>query len=59
MTKIILLTGALLALSLWIGFEIDPERDWIAWLFIAVIPTAIIAFVTIFYLRSAKNGGEK
>ena len=59
MTKAKLLgIAALLALSVWIGFEIDPDRDWIAWLFIAALPVAIVALATILHLRSVKKGGN-
>lgn len=57
MTKAKLLgIAALLALSVWIGFEIDPDRDWIAWLFIAALPGTIVGLVTILHFRTAKKG---
>lgn len=59
MTKSKLLSiVALLALSIWIGFEIDPDRDWIAWLFIVVLPVAIVVLVTILHLWAVKKGGD-
>ena len=37
-----ILAGLLVAGSMWIGAEIDYERDPLAWLFLAVFPPLII-----------------
>lgn len=52
----LIVTATLLAMSVWIGFEIDPDRDWIAWLFIVIIPFVIIALAAILNLKSSKKG---
>lgn len=54
----LLVIPALLLLSIWIGFQIDPDRDWIAWLFIVVLPISIVVVVTILRFRAGKKGGK-
>jgi hypothetical protein len=36
---------AVLAASIWLGIQIDPQRDWIAWVFIIGVPLAMVFIV--------------
>ena len=59
MTKAGLVTiVALVALSVWIGIQIDPGRDWGAWLFIAALPIALVAVAIWIQVKTAKDGGK-
>jgi hypothetical protein len=49
---------ALLVLSIWIGFQIDPDRDWTAWLFIVGLPVSIALSETISQMRAFKKRGN-
>ena len=41
--------------SIWLGLEIDPRRDYIAWLFIVIAPLMIVALAVYLSLRRKKN----
>jgi len=50
MTKVSLVLALVaVASSLWIGIQIDPKRDWIAWIFLAFLP---LVFLLMFYLSN-------
>jgi hypothetical protein len=53
---IIVLIGLAVA-SIWIGFEIEPRRDPVAWIFLIVVPLALInaAFFIITRLKSKRR----
>lgn len=49
---------AVVAVSLWVGFQIDPHRDWLAWIFIIAIPFVVVGGV-VWHLMSGKEGERK
>ena len=41
--------------SIWLGFEVDPRRDYLAWLFLVVVPVAIVALAAYLIVRKKEK----
>jgi flagellar motor component MotA len=46
----------LVFISIWLGIQIDPSRDWSSWIFILVIPFVIVIGAVFWAFRSTKKG---
>jgi apolipoprotein N-acyltransferase len=46
---------AVVAGSVWLGLQIEPCRDWLAWIFILAVPTVVLGGVVLYIRCSGKR----